>query len=429
MCRILALSMIVAFVFVNAHTDPEYELTEQESLVDDDRSVMRSRRHIVHERYAKSHHYERMAKERNAKAMHHHRRAAHHAKATHKAVMKAMKGYGQTNKNMWVMKKRCQASSVILKPPVAELICKAAKRATSRLHAHRARINARIKVHKRAKSKLRHAKKMVQSAEMKAKAAAQKKKQAEKNVKREKSSKEKFAKEKAAKERSHKERKAKWEKAAKKERYGKAKVRELNAKKHERRAKAAEKYGKERSHKAERANKHRLAVERSNKARAQVTWHAWGGYLNNMDRPINWAANGHTFISGLRSFHNNHYEDRQFSPLLTNVRSTQARKHWSGWVNNMDAYFAYSCPTNYVMSGFISYHNNHYEDRRWRFQCAHFHGLGVRNGGWPGWQTSWDRPFALGCGHRPAVGFSSYHHNHYEDRRWRIQCGTFYVRV
>merc|ERR1712159_139632 len=102
--------MIVAFVFVNAHTDPEYELTEQESLVDDDRSVMRSRRHIVHERHAKSHHYERMAKERNAKAMHHHRRAAHHAKATHKAVMKAMKGYGQTNKNMWVMKKRCQAS-------------------------------------------------------------------------------------------------------------------------------------------------------------------------------------------------------------------------------------------------------------------------------------------------------------------------------
>merc|ERR1712159_293037 len=81
--------MIVAFVFVNAHTDPEYELTEQESLVDDDRSVMRSRRHIVHERHAKSHHYERMAKERNAKAMHHHRRAAHHAKATHKAVMKA----------------------------------------------------------------------------------------------------------------------------------------------------------------------------------------------------------------------------------------------------------------------------------------------------------------------------------------------------
>jgi len=232
------------------------------------------------------------------------------------------------------------------------------------------------------------------------------------------------------KERSAKAiRQEKRNKAVARERAAKAKAREQAAKHHERRSKAAERVAKERSGKAERSNKHRARVERSNKSRLRVSRHWWGGWLNNMDRPIHWAANGHTFVSGLRSFHHNGYEDRRFSPLLTNIGTTQAHKHWSGWVNNFDRYFAYSCPTNYAMTGFISYHHNHYEDRRWRFQCARFHGLGVRRGGWPGWQTNWDATFHLSCGHRPAVGFSSYHDNGREDRRWRVQCGSFFVRV
>jgi len=247
----------------------------------------------------------------------------------------------------------------------------------------------------------------------------------EANVKiKERASKEKTKKERATKERVSKERAAK-----NRERAAKAKAREQAAKHHERRGKAAERSSKERSGKIERTNKARARQERANKAQLRVTRHWWGGWINNMDRNIHWQANGHTFVSGLRSFHHNGYEDRRFSPLLTNLGATQQHKHWSGWVNNMDAYFAYSCPTNYVMSGFISYHNNHYEDRRWRFQCAHFRGLGVRRGGWPGWQTNWDATFHIGCGHRPAVGFSSYHDNGREDRRWRVQCGSFYRRL
>merc|ERR1712093_873445 len=232
------------------------------------------------------------------------------------------------------------------------------------------------------------------------------------------------------KERSAKAaRKEKANKAAAKERSAKARAREQAGKHHERRSKAAERAAKERSGKIERTNKHRARAERSNKSRLRVSRHWWGGWLNNMDRQIHWQANGHTFVSGLRSFHHNGYEDRRFSPLLTNIGSTQAHKHWSGWVNNWDAYFHYDCPNNYVVTGFISYHHNHYEDRRWRFQCAHFRGLSVRRGGWPGWQTGWDATFHIGCGHRPAVGFSSYHNNHREDRRWRVQCGSFYVRM
>jgi len=218
-------------------------------------------------------------------------------------------------------------------------------------------------------------------------------------------------------------------KAARAERAAKAKAREQKAKHHERRSKAAERASKERSSKIERRNKHNAAIERRNKGWLRMTHHRWHGWLNNMDGNINWQTHGHTFVSGLRSFHHNGYEDRRFSPLLTNVGSTQAHKHWSGWVNNMDAYFHYDCPTNYAVTGFISYHSNRHEDRRWRFQCARFHHLGVRRLGWPGWQTGWDATFHIGCGANPAVGFSSTHNNGREDRIWRVRCGRFYVRM
>merc|ERR1711998_734544 len=48
-------------------------------------------------------------------------------------------------------------------------------------------------------------------------------------------------------------------------------------------------------------------------------------------------------------------------------------------------------------------------------------------GDWPGWQTRWDAYFAIGCGHNPAIGFSSYHNNGREDRVWRIRCGHRYA--
>merc|ERR1711912_224081 len=108
-------------------------------------------------------------------------------------------------------------------------------------------------------------------------------------------------------------------KAARRERAAKARAREQKAKQHEKRAKAAERSSKERSGKRERSHKAR--------------------------------------------------EDRIFRPLLTTIGAGQYGRQWSGWVNNMDAYFAYSCPNNKAMVGMLSYHHNGYEDRRWRFMC------------------------------------------------------------
>jgi len=249
----------------------------------------------------------------------------------------------------------------------------------------------------------------------------------ENKAKGERKSKEHAAK-RAKKERAAKERKNKAvakERATKRrrEQAAKAKAREQHAKAHERRSKAAERASKERSGKLERANKHKAALAR----RIHASHHRWLGNINGWDGHMNWHTNGHTYVSGLQSWHNNGYEDRIFKPLVTNIGSTQHGRHITGFVNNMDGTFAYTCPTNKAIVGFYSYHNNGNEDRRWRFYCAHFHGVGFRAGGWPGWQTRWDAHFAIGCGHNPAIGFSSYHNNHKEDRVWRIRCGHRYA--
>merc|ERR1712178_172711 len=237
--------------------------------------------------------------------------------------------------------------------------------------------------------------------------------QAAKRAKVERAAKEKKNKA-VAKERASKRRR---------EQAAKAKAREQKAKHHERRSKAAERASKERSGKIERANKHKAALAR----RIAVRRHTWHGYINNWDHHMNWALSGHNYVSGLRSWHHNGYEDRKFQPLVTTIGATQRHRHLTGWVNNMDGRFDYTCATNYAIVGFYSYHNNGNEDRRWRFYCASFHGVGFRAGGWPGWQTSWDAFFSLSCGHNPAIGFSSYHNNHREDRVWRIRCGHRYA--
>merc|ERR1712022_60107 len=238
----------------------------------------------------------------------------------------------------------------------------------------------------------------------------------ENKAKGERKSKEHAAK-RAKKERAAKERKNKAvakERATKRRREqgAKAKAREQKGKQHERRSKAAERSSKERSGKLERANKHKAALAR----RIRASHHRWLGHINGWDAHMNWHTNGHTYVSGLRAWHNNGREDRRFSPLVTNIGSTQTGRILTGWVNNMDGRFDYTCPHNKAIVGFYSYHNNGNEDRRWRFYCAGFHGVGFRAGGWPGWQARWDAYFAIGCGHNPAIGFSSYHNNHKEDR-------------
>jgi len=239
---------------------------------------------------------------------------------------------------------------------------------------------------------------------------------------RERKSKETSAKEKknkaVAKERATKRRR---------EQAAKAKAREQKGKHHERRSKAAERSSKERSGKIERANKSRERMGKQDARQISVRRHYWAGYINNWDGTMNWLAGKHSYVSGLQSWHSNHREDRRYRPLVTTMAvSYRTYASMGHSVNSMDGRFDFTCPNGRAIVGMYSWHSNRHEDRQWRFTCASFHRMNFQKGAWPGWQTRWDAHFALSCGHNPAIGFSSYHDNRKEDRRWRIRCGKRY---
>merc|ERR1712031_85466 len=242
-----------------------------------------------------------------------------------------------------------------------------------------------------------------------------------------------------AKERAKKEKTTKLKEKADKEKKSKEQAtKEKTAKAKEKAAK--EKASKERAAKiaAEKAAKEKaskVAAERASKERTKkvtVTYHAWTGWINNMDHPVNYVrgANTNLYLSGLYGMHSNYYEDRQFKVINTRIGSTVDRVSQTGYVNNMDQAFAYSCPANMAIIGLASYHQNWYEDRRWKITCGHFKGTNVQAFGWPGaYQTKQDAVFNLNCGSNPMIGIGAAHSNWYEDRVFRIRCGKLVLRA
>merc|ERR1711868_10078 len=273
---------------------------------------------------------------------------------------------------------------------------------------------------KSAKEKVEKAKEKADKEEKKSKEQAQKKK--------EKESKEAAAKEKADKEKAAKakEKADKAKEKADKEKVAKEKAAKEKAAKEKAAKVAAEKNAKEKSAK--------LAAEKASKERSfktKVTYHAWSGWINNWDQPLNYVRGVGTnyYLSGLKGVHSNWYEDRRFQVINTRIGNTVDHAQTTSEVNGWDAEFAYTCPSNTVITGLQSYHSNWYEDRRWKITCGRFKGMSVQASAWPGYQTKWDAEWGIGCGHNPMIGIGGKHSNWYEDRLFRIRCGKLSLRM
>ena len=118
-------------------------------------------------------------------------------------------------------------------------------------------------------------------------------------------------------------------------------------------------------------------------------------------------------ISRVRSMHNNHYEDRRWRVIChTITQASYSHCYWSGYVNWFDQPFAFQCAANYVLNGVFSYHDNHREDRRWRFKCCHAPHYYTKNCFLTGYVNNWDGWMDYGVG-IPYVftGAFSYHDN------------------
>ncbi|XP_063056142.1 dermatopontin-like [Engraulis encrasicolus] len=141
---------------------------------------------------------------------------------------------------------------------------------------------------------------------------------------------------------------------------------------------------------------------------------------NDFDRMLVFICPWLQSISSISSYHHNGYEDRRFSLSCKTVFNGSPRCSQPNWVNNFDAPFDFTCQRNAVLTGIFSEHSNPHEDRRFMFQCCSAN-LRLHGCHWTQYLNNFDQPFNYQVPNNMVIaGMSSYHHNGYEDRRYRL---------
>lgn len=126
--------------------------------------------------------------------------------------------------------------------------------------------------------------------------------------------------------------------------------------------------------------------------------HSW---VNDYDHPFTFTCPQHQSIQRVVSHHDNHREDRVFDFTCSNYEDSKFDScYWTGisvsiscicqqfnlwwnrqydfgiyalcleYVNDFDQPVIFQCPHGGVLNGVSSYHDNHKEDRRFRFYCC-----------------------------------------------------------
>lgn len=149
--------------------------------------------------------------------------------------------------------------------------------------------------------------------------------------------------------------------------------------------------------------------------------------VNDWDQPLQYTPGVDRAFVGMKSHHDNHYEDRKYQMYFTEGEGLRCNPlSWSDWQNDWDQPFTFVCPPHHAVAGIQSVHNNDKEDRRWKFQCCDLQpgGYRVHSTTVSGWINKFDEPADFECNPQEVmVGAMSEHSNNREDRRWRIYCG------
>lgn len=150
------------------------------------------------------------------------------------------------------------------------------------------------------------------------------------------------------------------------------------------------------------------------------------GFLNGWDAAFSYTAPANTAINGLYSYHDNDTEDRRWRVRYVSMDGVQCSPGgWTAYQNEWDRNLDFTCPTNQVLAGFGSYHDNDTEDRRYQFRCCSVASSGffVTGTRYTGWGNDMDGVLDTQCGRgEMMVGLNSYHDNDKEDRRFRLRC-------
>ncbi|XP_043120114.1 hemagglutinin/amebocyte aggregation factor-like [Puntigrus tetrazona] len=145
------------------------------------------------------------------------------------------------------------------------------------------------------------------------------------------------------------------------------------------------------------------------------------GWENSFDGPLDFSCPAGHSISSVTSENSNYHEDRRWEFGCQATFGQSGECYWTNYVNDFDQPLLFECPAGFVMAGTSSYHNNNYEDRRWRFYCCKSPCV-TTNCDWTSYVNAFDEFFTWTVPSRNVlVGAQSYHQNHEEDRRWRYK--------
>lgn len=153
----------------------------------------------------------------------------------------------------------------------------------------------------------------------------------------------------------------------------------------------------------------------------------WTGWVNKYDEKLSFfkaSKDANLVITGMKSHHDNHAEDRQFKFQMCRRFGNTGRFGSVSTLKNTpyDKPFHFKCGDGENLRALFSKHSNHHEDRTWTFQCKNTGAVGKKCR-WFGWLNKMDGPTDFTCPHRGIIsGILSYHNNHYEDRQWKLRC-------
>jgi len=98
------------------------------------------------------------------------------------------------------------------------------------------------------------------------------------------------------------------------------------------------------------------------------------------------------------------------------------------WQNSWDRPHNFQCSGGQYINRIRSYHHNHYEDRRWLAYCTRVSGIKAdKSCSWTGWVNSWDGILSYTCpAGKVITGMYSQHDNGREDRLFKFKCCSVY---
>ncbi|KAK0046062.1 dermatopontin [Biomphalaria pfeifferi] len=149
------------------------------------------------------------------------------------------------------------------------------------------------------------------------------------------------------------------------------------------------------------------------------------GYINAFDQPFAFNCPAKKIISYISSVHDNYYEDRRWEIHCRTSGSTSGCVNSGDYVNNFDNPVFFLCPGNKVLTGIESYHHDYYEDRRFKFQCCDVTERIPSNCYTTANMNEWDGKLTMLVPDDQAiVGVFSHHNDYYEDRLFSFRLCT-----